>query len=103
MIVQVAHEELTHTAATLDETLASTKADLDKQRALNERLENDLLHINNAGSSMQREPSATAAPTDPSSVPASTSGLSGLELGSKTPAVRRTFFRLVKSCVSSAD
>lgn len=81
----MSHEELSNISSTLEETLSSTKADLDKQRALNERLENDLLHINNA--QRERETSAQTAGSGPQDPSASASGLSGLDLGSKGATV----------------
>ena len=78
----MSHEDLSLLSTTLEDTLATTQAELDKQKTLNERLENDLLSVNkhNGGSSSSASAPEKATGSGPG-------GLAGLDLGGKAPTV----------------
>jgi homeobox protein cut-like len=74
--LKVLHSELEASLQAVSEEVVHTRAELDKQTALNERLENDLLHINQRPSNGSVEKTETAL--------ASQDGLAGLNLGHKS-------------------
>jgi len=74
---QVLHSELEESYRTASEELATCRAELEKQKILTERLENDLMHVDRHLANGER-PSGTGTST-PSH---STDALSGLNLGS---------------------
>ncbi|KAJ7680560.1 CASP C terminal-domain-containing protein [Mycena polygramma] len=77
---RIIHAELEASLQTAEERLASTDAELEKQKILNEKLETDLLSMN-----------SHKANTDlPSSEADSTDVLAGLDLGRKTEQSVRT-------------
>lgn len=75
------HGELEASIQAAEERLISTNSELDKQKELNERLENDLLHMD--------KHNTTGRPGSHSPLPELTSldALAGIELGKK-PTVR---------------
>lgn len=73
---QVAHEELNTTHSMLNAELETLHAQCDDQRTLNERLENDLLKINQA---TEANAGTKNAGTDP---------LAGLNLGKRVSSAR---------------
>ncbi|KAJ7217863.1 CASP C terminal-domain-containing protein [Mycena pura] len=78
---RIIHTELEASLASAEEQLVATKADLEKQQVLNEKLENDLLSMNSHKSNGDPPPSEVD----------STDILAGLDLGRKTDqAVRST-------------
>ena len=84
-LAQVTNEDLALLSTSLEESLASTQAELAKQKNLNEKLENDLVSVNKHHH----------GEAGPSSVPeravgplGGTGGLSGLDFGGKGGAVR---------------
>ncbi|KAG8711960.1 hypothetical protein FRC12_009099 [Ceratobasidium sp. 428] len=80
--LRVLHSELEASLQAVSEEVVHTRAELDKQTSLNEKLENDLLHINQRPSNgiMERN-EASIGPQD---------GLSGLQLGNKSVDVGRS-------------
>ena len=70
------HAELESSLHAISEEVVHTREELDKQTTLNEKLENDLLHIN------QRPSHGGAEKTE--AVPVSHDGLAGLNLGQKS-------------------
>lgn len=103
MTPKISHGEIEATLQAITETLTHTRADLDKQRSLNERLETDLLQLNprvHAASSSVK-PNGTAG--SGASTPAE-SGLDGLNLGAKdSPASGTRSGTPVLPFTSSAD
>lgn len=80
---QVSHEDLSLLSTSLEDTLATAQAELERQKTLNEKLENDLLSVNkHNGSASSSAPAAEKAPG------AAPGGLAGLDLGGKAPTVR---------------
>ncbi|KAG8720332.1 hypothetical protein FRC08_000560 [Ceratobasidium sp. 394] len=80
--IRVLHSELESSLQAVSEELVHTRAELEKQTALNEKLENDLLHINQRPSNGAAEKNeSTLAPQD---------GLAGLKLGQKATDVERS-------------
>ncbi|KAH9949595.1 CASP C terminal-domain-containing protein [Amylocystis lapponica] len=83
---RILHGELEASLQAIQAELAYTESELEKQRALNERLENDLLHMD------QRKPNGEAngkVPVDSSATGSSVGsmsidGLAGLDLGKKS-------------------
>jgi homeobox protein cut-like len=74
--LQVSHSELESSLQAISEEVIHTRAELEKQTALNEKLENDLLLINQRvsnGASAKDESTANGQ-----------DGLSGLKLGQKS-------------------
>jgi len=80
--IRVLHAELESSLQAVSEEVVHTREELDKQTALNEKLENDLLHIN------QRPSHGTAEKSEPIAV--SQDGLAGLNLGQKPMDVERS-------------
>jgi hypothetical protein len=87
---QVSHETLLQTSSNLEEQLKETTAELEKQRSLNERLENDLLMVNNSGSKGKGRATTTMAEKNAAAGGAGAAGavggvanggLAGLDLG----------------------
>ncbi|KAF7306052.1 Golgi membrane protein [Mycena chlorophos] len=78
---RILHTELEASLASAEEQLVATKADLEKQKDLNEKLETDLLSMNSHKSS---ENLAVAAETD------ATDLLAGLDLGRKKESATKT-------------
>nr|GAT44640.1 Golgi membrane protein [Mycena chlorophos] len=78
---RILHTELEASLASAEEQLVATKADLEKQKDLNEKLETDLLSMNSHKSS---ESLAVAAETD------ATDLLAGLDLGRKKESATKT-------------
>jgi hypothetical protein len=72
---QVANEEFSTSARDLRAELEATQSKLDAQRALNDKLENDLLHIHGSRSSANVSPVPRQDP------------LANLSLGVKSPPV----------------
>ncbi|KAL7411226.1 hypothetical protein BDY24DRAFT_142521 [Mrakia frigida] len=85
--MRVTNEDLALLSTSLEESLASTQAELTKQKNLNEKLENDLVSVN-------KHHHGEAGPSVPEKVVGplgGTGGLSGLDFG-KGAAVRPTIF-----------
>ncbi|KAG9102714.1 hypothetical protein FRC06_001352 [Ceratobasidium sp. 370] len=80
--IRVLHSELEASLQAVSEEVVHTRAELDKQTSLNEKLENDLLHINQrALSGAPEKGESTLAPQD---------GLTGLNLGQKSTDIERS-------------
>ncbi|CEL60960.1 Protein CASP OS=Saccharomyces cerevisiae (strain ATCC 204508 / S288c) GN=COY1 PE=1 SV=2 [Rhizoctonia solani AG-1 IB] len=79
--IRVAHSELESSLQAVSEEIIHTRTELEKQTALNERLENDLLQINQRASNNAVEKEET--------VPSGQDGLSGLNLGRKSTNIER--------------
>ncbi|KAK0461260.1 CASP C terminal-domain-containing protein [Desarmillaria tabescens] len=75
---RILHSELENSLQAAQDQLSSTGADLEKQKALNEKLENDLLSMNKHRSNGDITP------------PESSDVLTGLDLGRKAVSVRTT-------------
>lgn len=80
---RVLHDELETSLRVTEEKLASSDAELNKQKALNERLENDLLHLEQH----KQEPSTSRDRGD-DLTSSSVDLLADLDLGSRRPTVR---------------
>ncbi|KAF8739623.1 CASP C terminal, partial [Rhizoctonia solani] len=74
--IRVAHSELELSLQAVSEEVIHTRTELEKQTSLNERLENDLLQINQRASNGPVEKEET--------IPSGQEGLSGLNLGRKS-------------------
>ena len=79
--LQILHGELEASLAAAQAQLATTETELEKQRMLNEKLENDLLQMD------QRKPNGDAGSDSPQL--GSLDGLAGIELGKKTVSTYR--------------
>lgn len=80
------HAELESSLQAVSEEAVHTREELDKQTALNEKLENDLLHINQRPSHGAAEKSEAIA--------VSQDGLAGLNLGQKPMVGLLLYFRI---------
>lgn len=80
--LRVSHSELESSLQAVSEEVVHTRMELEKQTALNEKLENDLLHINQRASNVASEKDESAANGQ--------DGLAGLKLGQKSVAIERT-------------
>ncbi|KAH7339558.1 CASP C terminal-domain-containing protein [Rhizoctonia solani] len=80
--IRVAHSELESSLQAISEEIIHTREELEKQTSLNEKLENDLLQINQRASNGAAEREEAA--------PSGQDGLSGLNLGRKSTNVERT-------------
>ncbi|KAF8608787.1 hypothetical protein BDV93DRAFT_518842 [Ceratobasidium sp. AG-I] len=80
--IRVLHTELESSLHAVSEEVVHTREELDKQTALNEKLENDLLHIN------ERPSYGALEKTDALAV--GQDGLAGLNLGQKSMDVERS-------------
>lgn len=82
--MQILHGELETSIQAAEERLVSTNDELEKQKELNEKLENDLLHMD--------KHNTNARPDSNSPLPELTSldALAGIELGKK-PTVGLSF------------
>ncbi|CUA66883.1 Protein CASP [Saccharomyces cerevisiae S288c] [Rhizoctonia solani] len=78
--IRVAHSELESSLQAVSEEVVHARMELEKQTSLNERLENDLLQINQRTSN---------GATEEEIAPSSQDGLSGLNLGRKSTNVER--------------
>lgn len=83
------HSELEESFRTASEELATCRAELEKQKVLTDRLENDIMHVDRhmAGGSSGTSAGASGAvngerPSGRSTPSQSTDALSGLNLGS---------------------
>jgi homeobox protein cut-like len=72
--LRVAHEDLSALSQRAESELAEVQSELAKQRSLNERLENDLLMVNNGDVKERTERQGSMTPAQ---------GLAGLDLGGK--------------------
>lgn len=93
--MQVAHDELFAAHRTISADVEALQSRFEEQRALNERLENDLLRINQAG------PAASAL-----NAPAREDPLAGLSLGKKVCATSKSCWSKCQSAgraLSSSD
>ncbi|QRV79542.1 hypothetical protein RhiJN_07557 [Ceratobasidium sp. AG-Ba] len=80
--IRVLHSELEASLQAVSEEAVHTRAELEKQTSLNEKLENDLLQINQRPSNgVAEKPEAALAPQD---------GLAGLKLGNKSTDIERS-------------
>ncbi|TFY67935.1 hypothetical protein EVJ58_g1340 [Rhodofomes roseus] len=79
---RILHGELEASLMAAQAQFAATESELEKQRMLNERLENDLLQMD------QRKPNGDAGSDSPRI--GSMDGLAGIELGKKTDSPART-------------
>ncbi|KAG9127497.1 hypothetical protein FRC07_013035 [Ceratobasidium sp. 392] len=80
--IRVLHSELEASLQAVSEEVVHTRTELDKQTSLNERLENDLLHINQRPSNgVAEKTESTLGPQD---------GLAGLNLGNKSNDTERS-------------
>ncbi|CAE7146035.1 unnamed protein product [Rhizoctonia solani] len=79
--LRVAHSELESSLQAVSEEVIHARTELEKQTSLNEKLENDLLQINQRASN--------GIPEKEESAPGSQDGLSGLNLGRKSTNVER--------------
>ncbi|KAG8907946.1 hypothetical protein FRB99_001454 [Tulasnella sp. 403] len=88
--LRITHSELESNLQTITETLDHCRAELDKQQALNERLEHDLLQINGQNPLPQHSdrPSGTATPSG-LGLTTQQDGLSGLGLSKATDIHRK--------------
>ncbi|KAF8307009.1 hypothetical protein DL93DRAFT_2119954 [Clavulina sp. PMI_390] len=87
--LRISHGDMEATLQAVTDTLAHTRADLDKQRSLNEKLEIDLLQLNPTSTSITSSVPPPANGHALGDAPGTDdSGLSGLKLGVKevTPA-----------------
>ena len=75
---QILHGELEASLQAAEERLDVTNYELDRQKILNEKLENDLLHMDKH--KMNGKLDGIATPSETSSL----DGLAGIELGKKT-------------------
>ncbi|KAG8752038.1 hypothetical protein FRC14_007407 [Serendipita sp. 396] len=76
---RVLHGELEESFRSVSEELATCRAELEKQKILTERLENDLMHVDrHMGQANGERPSGRSTPS------AAPDGLSGLNLGSNS-------------------
>lgn len=80
--LRVSHSELESSLQAVSEEVVHTRMELEKQTALSEKLENDLLHINQRASNVASEKDESAANGQ--------DGLAGLKLGQKSVAIERT-------------
>ncbi|CAE6431019.1 unnamed protein product [Rhizoctonia solani] len=80
--IRVAHSELDSSLQAVSEEVIHARTELEKQTALNERLENDLLQINQRASNGPVEKEETAS--------SGQDGLSGLNLGRKSTNLERS-------------
>ena len=79
---RVLHSELEESFRGVSEELAGVRNELEKQKVLTDRLENDLMNLGGGGG-QQQHPNGTAERSSGVSTPSqSTDGLSGLNLGS---------------------
>ncbi len=93
---QVAHEDLQATLNSLETEVSTLRADNQKKQALNERLESDLLRVNQGGFAGPPPPAEDKADAG-TSTPGG-SGLAGLDLGGK-----KAVSELVRSRQARAD
>ena len=91
---QILHNELEASLQSVEEQLAFTSSELDKQKVLNEKLENDLVAMNKHnkpnGNGAGVGADGTGALT-PSGTDSQTNLLAGLELGKKSTVVGVSF------------
>jgi len=80
------HGELEASLQAVSDSLDMTRAELDKQLMLNEKLENDLIQVNQHSSSRRTGDHAASTLGLINGTPANSShdGLSGLDLGAKS-------------------
>jgi homeobox protein cut-like len=86
VIVQVAHEELQSAFAAMEAELSCLRAEHDKVKSLNERLEGDLLRVNQRGFQVA-SPAAGSEKGEVSGTNTPAGGLAGLDLGGKKATV----------------
>ncbi len=77
-ITQILHAELEASLLGIQSDLAATEADLQKQRVLNEKLENDLLQMDS------HRPNGDASGAGTPDLGAPSDALAGLDLGKKS-------------------